>query len=82
MVRSERESTMKIARFGGLKPLIPAISNAAATGKLTPAQSLRALFTDDAIVLAIETGLHAVYSTRLWSIVLCENDLQPVSPHH
>ncbi|MET4331968.1 hypothetical protein ABIB80_007830, partial [Bradyrhizobium sp. i1.15.2] len=31
----------------GLKPPIPAISNAAATGKLTPAQSLRALFTDD-----------------------------------
>src|SRR4051794_11946609 len=37
----------KIARFGGLKPPIPAISNAAATGKLTPAQSLSALFTDD-----------------------------------
>src|SRR5206468_2932991 len=72
----------EIARFGGLKPPIPAISNATATEKLTPAQSLRALFTDDAIVLAIETGLHAVYSTRLWSIVLCENDLQPVSPHH
>ena len=29
------------------KPTIPAISNAAASEKLTPAQSLRALFTDD-----------------------------------
>src|SRR3954466_5844856 len=37
----------EIARFGGLKPPIPAISNATATEKLTPAQSLRALFTDD-----------------------------------
>ncbi|MGA7071394.1 hypothetical protein, partial [Bradyrhizobium sp.] len=37
----------EIARFGGLKLPIPAISNAAASEKLTPAQSLRALFTDD-----------------------------------
>src|SRR3954469_6844463 len=47
----------KIARFGGLKPPIPAISNAAATGKLTPAQSLRALFTDDYITAATQDDI-------------------------
>ena len=47
MVRSERESKNKIARFGGLKPPIPAISNVSASEKQTPAQSLRGLFTDD-----------------------------------
>jgi hypothetical protein len=47
MVRSERESTNEIARFGLLKLQIPAISNALASEKQTPAQSLRALFTDD-----------------------------------
>jgi hypothetical protein len=47
MVRRERESTNQIARFGVLKLPIPAISNASAAEKQTPAQSLRALFTDD-----------------------------------
>jgi hypothetical protein len=47
MVRSERESTNEIARFGVLQPPIPAISNTSASEKQTPAQSLRALFTDD-----------------------------------
>jgi hypothetical protein len=50
MVRRERESENKIARFGGLKPPIPAISNASASEKQTPAQSLRGLFTDDYLV--------------------------------
>jgi hypothetical protein len=40
---------MKIARFGGLKPPIPAISNAAASEKQILAQSLRGLFTGDAL---------------------------------
>src|SRR6204780_428292 len=35
----------KIARFGALKPPIPAISNASVSEKQTPAQSLSALFT-------------------------------------
>jgi hypothetical protein len=47
MVHSERESKNEIARFGALKLPIPAISNASASEKQTPAQSLRALFTDD-----------------------------------
>jgi hypothetical protein len=47
MVRSERESTNEIARFGVLKLQILAISNAPASEKQTPAQSLRGLFTDD-----------------------------------
>src|SRR5215218_7515005 len=47
MVRKERESKNEIARFGGLKPQIPAISNAAESEKQTLAQSLRGLFTDD-----------------------------------
>jgi hypothetical protein len=47
MVRRERESTNQIARFGGLKLPIPAISNASAAEKQTPDQSLRGLFTDD-----------------------------------
>jgi hypothetical protein len=48
MVRSEREfSQNKIARFAVLKLIIPAISNAFASQKQTPAQSLRDLFTDD-----------------------------------
>src|SRR6267142_6479621 len=54
MVRSERESTNEIARFGVLKLPIPAISNASESEKQTPAQSLRGLFTDDQIVLEIE----------------------------
>jgi hypothetical protein len=54
MVRRERESENKTARFGGLKPPIPAISNASASEKQTPAQSLRGLFTDD--WLLIENG--------------------------
>src|SRR6202142_1101734 len=37
----------EIARFCGLKLPIPAISNASRSEKQTPAQSLRALFTDD-----------------------------------
>jgi hypothetical protein len=52
-LRSERESTNEIARFAGLKLLIPAIPNAAATEKQTPDQTLRGLFTDDQILLAI-----------------------------
>jgi hypothetical protein len=47
MVRRERESTNEIARFGGLKLQIPAISNAAPSEKQTTAQSLRGLFTGD-----------------------------------
>ena len=47
MVRSQRESTNEIAKFGGLKLQIPAISNAPASEKQTPAQSLTGLFTDD-----------------------------------
>jgi hypothetical protein len=46
-VRSERESTNEIARFGVLKLPIPAISNPSGSGKQTPDQSLRGLFTDD-----------------------------------
>jgi transposase len=47
MLRAERESTNEIARFGVLKPQILAVSNALASEKKTPAQSLRGLFTDD-----------------------------------
>jgi hypothetical protein len=43
----ERESTNETARFGVLKRQILAISNAPASEKQTPAQSLRGLFTDD-----------------------------------
>jgi hypothetical protein len=50
MVRSERESTNEIARFWVLKLPIPAISNASASEKQTPAQSLRGLFTDDSLL--------------------------------
>jgi hypothetical protein len=50
MLRRQRESKNEIARFGGLKPQIPAISNAATSEKQTPAQSLRGLFTDDYLV--------------------------------
>lgn len=46
-VRKERESKNEIAGFGGLKPQIPAISNAVVSEKQTPAHSLRGLFTDD-----------------------------------
>src|SRR5579863_6461590 len=49
MVRSERESKNEIATFRALKPQIPAISNASESGKQNPAQSLRALFTDDVL---------------------------------
>jgi hypothetical protein len=44
------QSTNEIARFAGLKLPIPAISNAAATEKQTPDQSLGGLFTDDYFV--------------------------------
>src|SRR3954453_3722740 len=57
MVRRERESENKIARFGGLKPPIPAISNASASEKQTLAQSLRGLFTDDYLV-KVETAVY------------------------
>jgi hypothetical protein len=50
MVRSERESTNKIARFAVLKLPIPATSNASESKKKTPAQSLRGLFTDDYVL--------------------------------
>src|SRR5277367_557842 len=40
----------EIARFGGLKLPIPAISNASRSEKQTLPQSLRALFTDDKLV--------------------------------
>ena len=46
------QSTNEIARFGGLKLQIPAISNAPASEKQTPAQSLTGLFTDDHLVAA------------------------------
>jgi hypothetical protein len=49
MARSKRESTNEIAGFEGLKRPIPAISNAPESKKQTPAQSLRALFTDDEV---------------------------------
>jgi hypothetical protein len=52
-VRSERESTNEIARFGVLKLPIPAISNASASEKQTSAQSLRDLFTDDNLRAAV-----------------------------
>src|SRR6202051_4737737 len=41
------QSTNEIARFGVLKLPIPAISNPSASGKQTPDQSLRGLFTED-----------------------------------
>jgi hypothetical protein len=47
MVRGERESINEIASFGLIKHQIPAISNASASEKQTPAQSLRGLFTED-----------------------------------
>ena len=47
MVRSERESTNEIARFGRFRLRIPAISSASESEKQTPAQSLSGLFTDD-----------------------------------
>jgi hypothetical protein len=50
MARSKRESTNEIAGFEGLKRPIPAISNAPESKKQTPAQSLRALFTDDYLI--------------------------------
>src|SRR3954453_15164568 len=50
MAHSERESKNEFSRFGALKLPIPAISNASASEKQTPAQSLRALFTDDFVV--------------------------------
>src|SRR6478752_3957403 len=56
---AEIRTQTKIARFGGLKPPIPAISNAAATGKMTPAQSLRALFTDDFVPSNKKVGISA-----------------------
>ena len=54
MARSKRESTNEIAGFEGLKRPIPAISNAPESKKQTPAQSLRALFTDDEVLKATE----------------------------
>lgn len=47
IVRGQRESTNEIAGFGGLNLPIPATSNAHLSEKQTPAQPLRALFTDD-----------------------------------
>jgi hypothetical protein len=47
MACRERESKNEIAGFGVLNLPIPAISNAAASEKQNPAQSVRALFTDD-----------------------------------
>jgi hypothetical protein len=35
-----------------------------------------------AVVLAIEASRHAFNATRLARMVLCEGDLQPVSPQH
>jgi hypothetical protein len=51
MVRSQRESKNEIARFGGLKPPSPAISNASADEKQNPDQRLGDLFTDDSGML-------------------------------
>src|SRR6476646_781981 len=61
MVHSERESKNEIARFGALKLPIPAISNASASEKQTPAQSLRALFTDD----LLDEGYRPLLTSRL-----------------
>jgi hypothetical protein len=41
----------EIARFRAIEPTIPAISNAAASEKQNPAQSLKGLFTDDQLTL-------------------------------
>ena len=41
----------EIAKFGVLKRQILAISNAPASEKQTPAQSLRGLFTDDCLAM-------------------------------
>jgi hypothetical protein len=60
MVRKERESKNEIARFGALKLQILAISNAAKSEKQTPAQSLRALFTDDCFVRGSQRNSPAV----------------------
>jgi hypothetical protein len=61
MVRRERESKNEIARFGRLKPQIPANSNAPAFEKQNPAQSLRALFTDDWIEMAFRRIAISLY---------------------
>jgi hypothetical protein len=47
MACRERESKNEIAGFGQLKRPIPAISNADASEKQNPVQSVRGLFTDD-----------------------------------
>src|SRR3954451_22934565 len=49
MGRRERESKSEIAGFGGFNLPFPAISNRLESEKETPAQSLRTLFTDDAV---------------------------------
>ena len=65
MVRSERESKNEIATFRALKPQIPAISNASESGKQNPAQSLRALFTDDSIFsLGRAKQLYGIFAGR------------------
>jgi hypothetical protein len=60
MARSKRESTNEIAGFEGLKRPIPAISNAPESKKQTPAQSLRALFTDDEVAILFTTRSLAI----------------------
>jgi hypothetical protein len=55
MACRERESKNEIAGFGVLKLPIPAISNADASEKQNPVQSVRGLFTDDFLTRA---GLH------------------------
>ncbi|MET4015931.1 hypothetical protein ABIC10_001019 [Bradyrhizobium sp. S3.2.12] len=62
------QSTNKIAGFGGLNLPIPAISNASASEKPTPAQSLRSLLTDDQAVTRhpAKTGRRASHRS-LWA---------------
>src|SRR4249920_287171 len=57
------QSTNEIARFGSLKLQIPAISNAPASEKQTPAQSLTGLFTDDDLANRSHGGRLGVEAT-------------------
>src|SRR5437762_13928769 len=61
MVHRERESKNEIARFGLLKPPIPAISNASVSEKQTPTQSLRTLFTDDYLISSNSGDLRPIF---------------------
>ena len=76
----------EIARFGVLKLPIPAISNPSASGKQTPDQSLRGLFTDDFIKcsrLAISRG-SSDFAPGDHFVSECRKPSPPLSepPHH